>query len=124
MRTYKLKTDLPGHTDEVYCVDSVADKVTSVSRDWLLKMWVLISLSFYFFGLELTSPVQLEESDAEGLNWEFSRSRNCGGVDVLFLEFWRKRLIGEPHDARMHPVLFDLWASCGSVCELSGTSAE
>ncbi|KAG9054436.1 hypothetical protein FS842_005146 [Serendipita sp. 407] len=27
LKTYKLKMDLPGHTDEVYCVDFVADKI-------------------------------------------------------------------------------------------------
>ncbi|CAG8781234.1 12697_t:CDS:2, partial [Acaulospora colombiana] len=27
LKTYKLKTDLPGHEDEVYCVDFVADKI-------------------------------------------------------------------------------------------------
>lgn len=38
LKTYKLKTDLPGHTDEVYCVDFVADKVASGGRDRTLKM--------------------------------------------------------------------------------------
>ena len=39
LKTYKLKTDLPGHTDEVYCVDFVADKIVSGGRDRLLKMY-------------------------------------------------------------------------------------
>jgi len=38
LKTYKLKIDLPGHTDEVYCVDFVADKVASGGRDRTLKM--------------------------------------------------------------------------------------
>lgn len=38
LKTYKLKTDLPGHTDEVYCVDFVADKVVSGGRDKTVKM--------------------------------------------------------------------------------------
>jgi ribosome assembly protein 4 len=38
LKTYKLKTDLPGHTDEVYCVDFVADKVVSGGRDKMVKM--------------------------------------------------------------------------------------
>lgn len=38
LKTYKIKTDLPGHTDEVYCVDFVADKVASGGRDRTLKM--------------------------------------------------------------------------------------
>ena len=38
LKTYKLKTDLPGHTDEVYCVDFVADKVVSGGRDKVVKM--------------------------------------------------------------------------------------
>lgn len=38
LKTYKLKTDLPGHTDEVYCVDFVADKIVSGGRDRTLKM--------------------------------------------------------------------------------------
>ncbi|KAF8625526.1 hypothetical protein AX17_006838 [Amanita inopinata Kibby_2008] len=39
LKTYKLKTDLPGHTDEVYCVDFVADKVVSGGRDKTVKIW-------------------------------------------------------------------------------------
>jgi ribosome assembly protein 4 len=39
LRSYKLKTDLPGHTDEVYCVDFVADKVVSGGRDKTVKIW-------------------------------------------------------------------------------------
>jgi hypothetical protein len=38
LKTYKLKNDLPGHTDEVYCVDFVADKVVSGGRDRTIKM--------------------------------------------------------------------------------------
>jgi len=38
LKTYKIKTDLPGHTDEVYCVDFVADKVVSGGRDRTVKM--------------------------------------------------------------------------------------
>lgn len=38
LKTYKLKNDLPGHTDEVYCVDFVADKVVSGGRDRAVKM--------------------------------------------------------------------------------------
>ena len=41
MKTYKLKTDLPGHTDEVYCVDFVADKIVSGGKDRTVKMWVI-----------------------------------------------------------------------------------
>ena len=44
LKTYKLHTDLPGHTDEVYCVDFVADKIVSAGRDTTVKMCV-ISLS-------------------------------------------------------------------------------
>lgn len=32
--------DLPGHLDEVYCVDFVADKIVSGGRDKTVKMWV------------------------------------------------------------------------------------
>jgi ribosome assembly protein 4 len=32
--------DLPGHTDEVYCVDFVADKVVSGGKDKTVKMYV------------------------------------------------------------------------------------
>ncbi|KAF8634204.1 hypothetical protein AX15_001017 [Amanita polypyramis BW_CC] len=39
LKTYKLKTDLPGHEDEVYCVDFVADKVVSGGRDKTVKIW-------------------------------------------------------------------------------------
>jgi ribosome assembly protein 4 len=38
LKTYKIKTDLPGHTDEVYCVDFVADKIVSGGRDKMVKM--------------------------------------------------------------------------------------
>ena len=38
LKTYKIKSDLPGHTDEVYCVDFVADKVVSGGRDQTVKM--------------------------------------------------------------------------------------
>ena len=38
LKTYKIKTDLPGHTDEVYCVDFVADKIVSGGRDRMVKM--------------------------------------------------------------------------------------
>jgi len=48
---YKLKTGLPGHTDEVYCVDFVADKVASGGRDRTLKVWVLVSSHSVSSGL-------------------------------------------------------------------------
>lgn len=38
LKTYKLKTDLPGHMDEIYCVDFVADKIVSGGRDRTVKM--------------------------------------------------------------------------------------
>jgi hypothetical protein len=40
LKTFKIRIDLPGHTDEVYCVDFVADKVVSGGRDKTVKMWV------------------------------------------------------------------------------------
>lgn len=39
LKTYKLKVDLPGHLDEVYCVDFVTDKIVSGGRDRTLKIW-------------------------------------------------------------------------------------
>jgi WD40 repeat protein len=42
LKTYKIKTDLPGHTDEVYCVDFVADKIVSGGRDRLVKMYAFV----------------------------------------------------------------------------------
>jgi ribosome assembly protein 4 len=39
LKTYKLRVDLPGHTDEVYCVDFVADKIASGGKDKTLKMY-------------------------------------------------------------------------------------
>lgn len=41
LKTYKIRNDLPGHTDEVYCVDFVADKVASGGRDKTVKMYAL-----------------------------------------------------------------------------------
>jgi ribosome assembly protein 4 len=38
LRTQKLQVDLPGHEDEVFCVDFVADKIASGGRDKVLKM--------------------------------------------------------------------------------------
>lgn len=43
LKTYKIKVDLPGHTDEVYCVDFVADKIVSGGRDKVVKMYVSYS---------------------------------------------------------------------------------
>ncbi|CAE6413580.1 unnamed protein product [Rhizoctonia solani] len=37
--TIKASTDLPGHTDEVYCVDFVADKIVSGGKDCVVKIW-------------------------------------------------------------------------------------
>ncbi|CDW94002.1 hypothetical protein [Sporisorium scitamineum] len=39
VKTFKIRKDLPGHTDEVYCVDFVADKVASGGRDKNVKIW-------------------------------------------------------------------------------------
>ena len=39
IKTFKIKNDLPGHQDEVYCVDFVADKVASGGRDRVVKIW-------------------------------------------------------------------------------------
>ncbi|KAH8832887.1 WD40-repeat-containing domain protein [Flagelloscypha sp. PMI_526] len=39
LKTFKIKNDLPGHTDEVYCVDFVADKIVSGGRDRTVKIW-------------------------------------------------------------------------------------
>jgi ribosome assembly protein 4 len=38
LKTFKIRIDLPGHTDEVYCVDFIADKVVSGGRDKTVKM--------------------------------------------------------------------------------------
>ena len=50
LKTYKLKTDLPGHTDEVYCVDFVADKIVSGGRDRTVKMYVFFLQCIQYFG--------------------------------------------------------------------------
>ena len=39
LKTFKIRVDLPGHEDEVYCVDFIADKVASGGRDRKLKIW-------------------------------------------------------------------------------------
>lgn len=39
MKTNKMHTDLPGHTDEVWSVDFVADKIVSGGRDGAVKIW-------------------------------------------------------------------------------------
>lgn len=50
LKTFKIKVDLPGHTDEVYCVDFVADKIVSGGKDKTVKMCVaqFNGLSFIF----------------------------------------------------------------------------
>ena len=40
LKTFKIRVDLPGHADEVYCVDFVADKIASGGRDKKVKMYV------------------------------------------------------------------------------------
>ena len=49
LKTYKLKTDLAGHTDEVYCVDFVADKIVSGGRDRTVKMYVFFLQCIQYF---------------------------------------------------------------------------
>ncbi|PWN28856.1 WD40 repeat-like protein [Jaminaea rosea] len=39
LKTYKIKVDLPGHGDEVYCVDWVGDKIASGGRDRQVRIW-------------------------------------------------------------------------------------
>lgn len=39
LKTYKIKIDLPGHGDEVYCVDWVGDKIASGGRDRQVRIW-------------------------------------------------------------------------------------
>ncbi|CAO1621653.1 unnamed protein product [Parajaminaea phylloscopi] len=39
LKTYKIKVDLPGHGDEVYCVDWVGDKIASGGRDRQVRVW-------------------------------------------------------------------------------------
>lgn len=57
LKTYKLHTDLPGHTDEVYCVDFVADKIVSGGRDATVKMYVVLHLALDFhFCISFGSP--------------------------------------------------------------------
>lgn len=55
LRTQKLQVDLPGHTDEVFCVDFVADKIASGGRDKTLKMYVLRSAIRPDFALTLSA---------------------------------------------------------------------
>lgn len=53
LKTFKIRIDLPGHTDEVYCVDFIADKVVSGGRDKTVKM----SVPLYLYTSELTPQV-------------------------------------------------------------------
>ena len=46
MKTYKIKTDLPGYTGGVYCVDFVADKVVSGGPDRTVILIVRFFRSF------------------------------------------------------------------------------
>lgn len=63
LKTYKIKLDLPGHTDEVYCVDFVADKVVSGGRDKVVKMYVLPVLSPHYDLTAYATPSQMEKLD-------------------------------------------------------------
>jgi ribosome assembly protein 4 len=55
--------DLPGHTDEVYCVDFVADKVVSGGRDKVVKMYVSLSSSLTAASSAYVVPSQMEALD-------------------------------------------------------------
>lgn len=58
LKTYKIKLDLPGHTDEVYCVDFVADKVVSGGRDKVVKMYVSLSYRLIMTSLLMLHPLR------------------------------------------------------------------
>jgi WD40 repeat protein len=73
LKTYKIRTDLPGHTDEVYCVDFVADKIASGGRDKKVKMCVFLSASFRLFA---------SRSDEADLFRRFFPSRAAGGTEA------------------------------------------
>lgn len=49
LKTHKIRVDLPGHTDEVYCVDFVADKIASGGRDKKVKMYVFLFIHIVRF---------------------------------------------------------------------------
>ena len=53
LKMYKIKTDLPGHADEVYCVDFVADKV--VSGGWVRTVKMCVPSFFCSPCVELMS---------------------------------------------------------------------
>lgn len=93
LKTYKLKTDLPGHSDEVYCVDFVADKIVSGGRDRTVKMCVPL----YVPGSSsLSAPMQLEE-----LN-----EIMAGCLEISFRLFHKSRCIDNPGTRRIDRVSF------------------
>lgn len=47
VKTHKLKSELPGHADEVFAIDWSGDKVASGSKDRLLKMYFQLLNSSY-----------------------------------------------------------------------------
>ena len=72
LKKYKIRIDLPGHTDEVYCVDFVADKVVSGGRDKTVKMWV---------ALQFDNPSMLMIAGETKLACVMScRAKSAGGV--------------------------------------------
>lgn len=100
LKTYKIKSDLPGHTDEVYCVDFVADKVVSGGRDRTVKMWV-DPLHFVRFWTDL--PSQMEE-----LVGQSHFSKECWRC-IMPSEFtmgWFKYDVDDVFDHLRYPSMF------------------
>ena len=91
--------DLPGHTDEVYCVDFVADKVVSGGRDRTVKMWVVFHCHV---GIHLLTEFVFPQLEA----LEFSSSSKLNVriyiTSVNHLDMWLQSILGASDNWSWH----------------------
>jgi len=81
LKTFKIRVDLPGHSDEVYCVDFVADKIASGGRDKKVKMCVALgSLSPLSRALETSCAGRLVALLEQGRRADTASLRAAGGT--------------------------------------------
>lgn len=84
-----MHTDLPGHTDEVYCVDFVADKIVSGGRDATVKMYVVLHLALgshlcTLFGRTLLCSSVADIALSSNVDGK-TRDRMTGSVPYLLI---------------------------------------
>ena len=93
LKTYKIKVDLPGHTDEVYCVDFVADKIVSGGQDRTVKMWVLVVYQLKWFIRNLFLQLEVLKS-------VYFSTALIGVVYLIMYSELSRRYLVIPHGTR------------------------